>query len=222
MRRFVAHLLAPPRSACVRRARARGDSSGVQRRRLRSPRSTPPGRVATFEGRMRVRKHTRARCRCASRCRRARPTSRAGTSCAAAGFGKWLTSNPGVGRYVYTKRVVELEAPASYRTLVRFRWLDADGDRVASAKSTSAACRQATCGPNLRPLGVQAQARRRRAARALPRPGRQPRPLAGRRRSTSSCQSTAPRSRPPRRRSSSPASARSSRSRARRVRTGRC
>ncbi len=76
---------------------------------------------------------------------------------AASGFGKWLTSDPGVGRYVYTKRVVALEAPASYRTLVRFRWLDVDGDRVASAKATSATCRQADLRPNLRPLGVEAR-----------------------------------------------------------------
>ena len=81
----------------------------------------------------------------------------------AAGFGKWLTSNAGIGRYVYTKRVIELEAPASYRTLVNFRWLDADGDRVASAKSTSPVCHQSDYRPNLRPLGVQAQARRRRS-----------------------------------------------------------
>ena len=40
---------------------------------------------------------------------------------------------------------------------MRFRWLDADGERVASAKSTSAICRQADLRPNLRPLGVEAR-----------------------------------------------------------------
>ena len=76
---------------------------------------------------------------------------------AAAGFGRWLTSDAGVGRYVYTKRVVSLVAPASYRTMVRFRWLDADGDRVASRRSTSVLCRQQDLRPNLRPLGVEAR-----------------------------------------------------------------
>ena len=45
----------------------------------------------------------------------------------APGFGRWLSSDPGVGRYVYTKRVVALFAPASYRT------------RCASAGSAAAA-----------------------------------------------------------------------------------
>jgi hypothetical protein len=53
--------------------------------------------------------------------------------------------------------VIELEAPASYRTVVKFRWLDADGHRVASAKSTSPVCHQSDYRPNLRPLGVQEQ-----------------------------------------------------------------
>jgi hypothetical protein len=75
----------------------------------------------------------------------------------APGFGKWLSSDPGVGKYVYTKRVVALEAPASYRVQVRFRWLDSDGDRVASARATSAICRQRDLRPNLKPLGVQEQ-----------------------------------------------------------------
>jgi hypothetical protein len=75
----------------------------------------------------------------------------------AAGFGRWLTSDFGVGRYVYTKRVVALLAPASYRTIVRFRWLRADGRRVASDRSTSPACRQLDLRPDLVPLGIEAR-----------------------------------------------------------------
>ena len=41
---------------------------------------------------------------------------------------------------------------------MRFRWLDADGERVASSRSTSPTCRQSDLRPNLRPLGVEAQA----------------------------------------------------------------
>jgi hypothetical protein len=73
---------------------------------------------------------------------------------AAPGFGRWLSSDPGIGRYLYTKRVVALEAPASYRTIVRFRWLGGDGHRVASDHSTSPVCHQADLRPNLRPLGI--------------------------------------------------------------------
>ena len=140
----------------------------------------------------------------------------------AAGFGKWLTSDPGIGRYVYTKRVIELEAPATYRTIVRFRWLDAGGDRVASSKSTSATCHQADLRPNLRPLGVQAKpgADADHARYLVPvvnrgksAGGRVRRRRLGRRHDAA---------RPRRSRGSSPASARWSRSRARRARPGRC
>jgi hypothetical protein len=116
----------------------------------------PLDRVASFEGRMKVKHHARRmQMRFTLQTRSAdQPRWH---KLPAAGFGKWLTSNPGIGRYVYTKRVIELEAPASYRTIVKFRWLDAAGARVASAKSTSAVCHQSDLRPNLKPLGVQAK-----------------------------------------------------------------
>src|SRR4051794_3689960 len=113
-------------------------------------------RVASFEGRMKVKHHARRMQMRFTLQTRSSDTPR-WHKLPAAGFGKWLTSNPGIGRYVYTKRVIELEAPASYRTIVRFRWLDADGDRVASSKAISATCHQSDYRPNLRPLGVQAE-----------------------------------------------------------------
>lgn len=115
------------------------------------------GRAATFEGRMRTKRGAkRMQMRFTLQTRASdSPTWRA---LPAAGFGRWLTSDTGIGRYVYTKRVVSLIAPASYRTIVRFRWLDADGDRLASSRSTSAVCRQQDLRPNLRPLGVEARA----------------------------------------------------------------
>jgi len=116
----------------------------------------PSERVASFEGRMRIKHHARR-----MQMRFTLQTRSADEprwhKLPAAGFGKWLTSNSGIGRYVYTKRVIELEAPASYRTVVKFRWVDADGHRVASAKSTSGVCHQSDYRPNLRPLGVQAK-----------------------------------------------------------------
>ena len=65
----------------------------------------------------------------------------------APGFGVWLTSDRGVARYSYAKTIANLAAPASYRMIVRFRWLDADGESLRTAKRTSAPCRQ----PDLRP-----------------------------------------------------------------------
>jgi hypothetical protein len=56
------------------------------------------------------------------------------------GFGAWHTSAAGRERYVYTKRVEGLVGPARYRVLVRFRWLDAGGAVVRSARDASPAC----------------------------------------------------------------------------------
>jgi len=134
---------------------AQAASSGV---RLLSCASAldPAAREATFEGRMRVRKSARKmQMRFTLQTRSAEDLR--WRKLAASGFGKWLTSDPGVGKYVYTKRLVALVAPASYRVQVRFRWLDADGDRVASSKVTSAICRQRDLRPNLKPLGVEAK-----------------------------------------------------------------
>jgi hypothetical protein len=143
-------------SALALAAPAQAASTGV---RLLSCESAvdPVAREATFEGRMRVRKGARKMQMRFTLQTRA-PGELNWSKLAASGFGKWLSSDPGVGRYVYTKHLVELAAPASYRTLVRFRWLDADGERIASAKATSPICRQADLRPNLRPLGVEARA----------------------------------------------------------------
>ncbi|MGH2944923.1 MAG: CARDB domain-containing protein [Solirubrobacteraceae bacterium] len=65
----------------------------------------------------------------------------------APGFGEWTTADPGVTRYVYTRRVKELIGPARYRVLVRFRWLDAAGTTIDRDRERSRACRQ----PDLRP-----------------------------------------------------------------------
>jgi hypothetical protein len=46
---------------------------------------------------------------------------------AAPGFGVWRTSEPGVEIYKYVKQITNLDAPAAYRALVRFRWIDERG-----------------------------------------------------------------------------------------------
>jgi CARDB len=68
---------------------------------------------------------------------------------AAPGFGGWSTSDPGTTRYVYTRRVEDLVGPASYRVVVRFRWLDAADEVVARDRAHSRPCRQPDLRPNL-------------------------------------------------------------------------
>jgi hypothetical protein len=89
------------------------------------------------------------------------PDSSRWSSVTAPGFGTWVSSVAGTSRYVYTKRVEGLLAPASYRVQLRFRWLSAQGGTIASARRTSRACRQ----PDPRPdLGVSSLAVRPAAA----------------------------------------------------------
>ena len=73
----------------------------------------------------------------------------------APGLDTWLSSDHGVGRYGYLKTVRNLSAPASYRTVVRFRWLDAEGEVIRSAKRRSPSCRQADLRADLRPRRVE-------------------------------------------------------------------
>jgi hypothetical protein len=73
-------------------------------------------------------------------------------SVAAPGFGTWYSSAPGIGRYVYTKTVENLVAPASYRTQVHFRWLSATGRTLLRARRTSRVCRQPDLRPDIVPL----------------------------------------------------------------------
>jgi len=69
----------------------------------------------------------------------------------APGLDQWLTSHPGVSRYSYSKTVQNLAAPAAYRMVVRFRWLDTGGEALERDRATSRSCRQ----PDMRPdLGV--------------------------------------------------------------------
>ena len=73
---------------------------------------------------------------------------------AAPGFGTWNTSAPGIGRYVYTKTVENLLAPATYRAQVHFRWLSAGGRTLLKARRTSKVCRQPDLRPDLAPLSL--------------------------------------------------------------------
>jgi hypothetical protein len=68
---------------------------------------------------------------------------------AAPGFGTWATSDAGKQRYVYTKRVERLPAPAELRAVLRFRWLDAAGAVLARSRAVTRSCRQPDPRPDL-------------------------------------------------------------------------
>jgi hypothetical protein len=63
---------------------------------------------------------------------------------AAPGFGVWRTSEPGVEIYKYVKQITNLDAPAAYRVLVRFRWLDERGHVLKHDELHSSRCLQPT------------------------------------------------------------------------------
>jgi hypothetical protein len=58
------------------------------------------------------------------------------------GLGVWRASDPRVKVYKYLKRVTNLSSPASYRALVRFRWLGAKGHVLKRAERLTARCLQ--------------------------------------------------------------------------------
>jgi hypothetical protein len=116
--------------------------------------------AATFDGQMRaVRGAARMQMRFTLQART--PDSSRWRAVDAPGFGTWVSSVAGTARYVYTKRVEGLLAPATYRVRLRFRWLGADGRRLATARRTSRACRQPDPRANLvvSALSVQHSAR---------------------------------------------------------------
>src|ERR1700754_2602382 len=65
------------------------------------------------------------------------------------GWSGWVTSDPGRQALVFTKRVEGLAAPASYRAVVAFRWLDARGRQQRTATRTTSICDQPDPRPDL-------------------------------------------------------------------------
>jgi hypothetical protein len=70
------------------------------------------------------------------------PDRRAWRTIGAEGFGTWITAPAGLRKYTYDKTVQNLLAPASYRSIVHFRWRDGRGRLVRSERVVSAACKQ--------------------------------------------------------------------------------
>ena len=112
------------------------------------PALDPVARTATFQARVRAAGDSaRMQVRFTLQVREA--AAIAWRRVAAPKLDEWLTSAPGVSRYSYAKTVQNLSAPATYRMLVRFRWLDAGGDAVARSRATSRSCRQPDMRPDL-------------------------------------------------------------------------
>jgi len=141
---LVLALAAPAAGAAVPRWAAKAVLADCER----ATAGDTAARAAVFEGQMRaVRGAARMQMRFTLQART--PDMSRWASVAAPGFGTWVSSQSGTSRYVYTKRVEGLLAPASYRVQLRFRWLSASGRRLASARRNSAACRQPDPRPNL-------------------------------------------------------------------------
>lgn len=60
----------------------------------------------------------------------------------APGLGVWRPSDPKVKVYKYLKQVTNLSMPASYRGLVRFRWIGPKGHVLKRAERLTAKCLQ--------------------------------------------------------------------------------
>jgi CARDB len=78
----------------------------------------------------------------------------------APGLGRWRKSKPGVGTFAYKQAVKGLEAGSLYRAQVDYRWFDAAGNLLQSARRHSAPCRQFDVLPNLAAAPVASKALR--------------------------------------------------------------
>jgi uncharacterized repeat protein (TIGR01451 family) len=76
----------------------------------------------------------------------------------APGLGRWRKSKPAVGAFAYRQAVRGLESGSLYRAEVDFRWYDAEGNVIQTARRRSPACRQFDVLPNLTatPVGIKA------------------------------------------------------------------
>jgi hypothetical protein len=108
----------------------------------------PRERAAEFEARMdKVAGAARMKLRFTLE---ARKPGRAWRRVAAPELGGWRTADAATTRYISSRRVTALVGPAGYRTLVRFRWVDANGRAVARSRARSKACWQPDHRPNLK------------------------------------------------------------------------
>lgn len=64
-------------------------------------------------------------------------------------FGEWALSEPGISAFIVRKRVSGLQPGVSYRAAVRYRWRNAAGKVVRTARRLTAPCRQSGRRANL-------------------------------------------------------------------------
>jgi hypothetical protein len=120
----------------------------------------PRDRAAEFEARMgQVADAAKLKMRFKLQARK--PGRKAYRRVAAPGFSDWTTADPGTSRYVFTRRVEGLIGPARYRAMVRFKWLDARGKTILSARRFSKSCRQGDHRPNLKVKALAHEGKRR-------------------------------------------------------------
>lgn len=118
---------------------------------------TPAERFAVFTGSMPARRGTaRMAMRFELQIRESAGT--AYRTVKAPSFGRWERSQTGRRGFIYSKRVDGLKAPATYRSVVRFRWFDASGEVIASTTRTTPLCTQPDPRPNLRLLALRTTA----------------------------------------------------------------
>jgi hypothetical protein len=65
----------------------------------------------------------------------------------ASGLGVWQRSEVGVKIYKYVRQVTDLPAPAAFRAVIQFRWLDGQGHVMKRAVRRTSACRQPEGSP---------------------------------------------------------------------------
>jgi hypothetical protein len=75
----------------------------------------------------------------------------------AEGLGIWRKSLPGASAFRYEQRIRGLHQGAVYRAVVRYRWLDAEGEPILVAHRRSAQCSQAGGLPNLRVAAIDVE-----------------------------------------------------------------
>lgn len=74
------------------------------------------------------------------------------------GWGGWVKSDPDRQGFVFTKRVEALTAPAGYRAVITFRWVDGKGIIQRTATRTTPVCEQPDPRPDLVLDGVDGTA----------------------------------------------------------------
>ena len=128
----------------------------------------PAARLAVFQGRMRALPGAR-RLQMRFALQSSTPADPRWRGVTVPGWAGWRSSAPDVPGYVYDRQVRGLLAPASYRATIRFRWLDEDGEVLATATDVSAPCRQPDARPDLvvRDLRVPAPGHKRGRYSAL-------------------------------------------------------